>query len=293
MSAEGEAEVEAEGEAEGGEKRKMKVRDIMSTPIITEEGDTGVIKIAKDMADLEVGSVVITSEGEPAGIITERDIALKVLLKYRGRRGSEVKAKEIMSSPLVTIKPEATVEEACELASTKNIKRLPVVESGVLIGIISVRNILTRKPEYVKRFYPEVRVLASGWTFDRLERSLSDGEVFLAKNEMERYKERLKEVYEELSKLVSYYVDDKELKDIFDGMTQLYHDVKGKGDEKISVEEHRKRLETILRKIRHVTYERKLQSVTSFTSGAFAFHDYRHGYGTGKGMRLPFKRTRP
>lgn len=289
MSAEGEAEAEAE--AEGGEKRKMKVRDIMSTPIITEEGDTGVIKIAKDMADLEVGSVVITSEGEPAGIITERDIALKVLLKYRGRRGSEVKAKEIMSSPLVTIKPEATVEEACELASTKNIKRLPVVESGVLIGIISVRNILTRKPEYVKRFYPEVRFLASGWTFDRLERSLSDGEVFLAKNEMERYRERLKEVYEELSKLVSCYVDDKELKDIFDGMTQLYHDVEG--EEKISVEEHRKRLETILRKIRHVTYGRKLQSVTSFTSGAFAFHDYRHGYGTGKGMRLPFKRTRP
>lgn len=287
MSAEGEAE------AEGGEKRKMKVRDIMSTPIITEEGDTGIIKIAKDMADLEVGSVVITSEGEPAGIITERDIALKVLLKYRGRRGSEVKAKEIMSSPLVTIKPEATVEEACELASTKNLKRLPVVENGVLIGIISVRNILTRKPEYVKRFYPEVRVLASGWTFDRLERTLSDGEVFLAKNEMERYRERLKEVYEELSKLVSYYVDDKELKDIFDGTKQLYHDVEGEGEEKILIEEHRKRLETILRKIRHVTYGRKRQSVTSFTSGAFAFHDYRHGHGTGKGMRLPFKRTRP
>ncbi|HJH25739.1 MAG TPA: hypothetical protein C5S37_02960 [Methanophagales archaeon] len=292
MSAEGEAEVAAEG---GGEKRKMKVRDIMSTPIITEEGDTGVIKIAKDMADLGVGSVVITSKGEPTGIITERDIALKVLLEYRGRRGSEVKAKEIMSSPLVTIKPEATVEEACELASTKNIKRLPVVESGVLIGIISVRNILTRKPEYVKRFYPEVRVLASGWTFDRLERSLSDGEVFLAEKKMERYRERLKEVYEELSKLVSYYVDDKELKDIFDGMMQLYHDVEGKreGEEKISVEEHRKRLETILRKIRHVTYGRKRQSVTSFTSGAFAFHDYRHGRGTGKGLRLPFKRTRP
>lgn len=287
MSAEGEAE------AEGGEKRKTKVRDIMSTPIITEEGDTGIIKIAKDMADLEVGSVVITSEGEPAGIITERDIALKVLLKYRGRRGSEVKAKEIMSSPLVTIKPEATVEEACELASTKNLKRLPVVENGVLIGIISVRNILTRKPEYVKRFYPEVRVLASGWTFDRLERTLSDGEVFLAKNEMERYRERLKEVYEELSKLVSYYVDDKELKDIFDGTKQLYHDVEGEGEEKILIEEHRKRLETILRKIRHVTYGRKRQSVTSFTSGAFAFHDYRHGHGTGKGMRLPFKRTRP
>ena len=92
-----------------------------------------------------------TSEGKPAGIITERDIALKVLLK--NRRASEVKAKEIMSSPLVTIEPEASVEEACKLAARKRIKRLSVVENGVLIGIVSIRDLLTRKPEYVREFY--------------------------------------------------------------------------------------------------------------------------------------------
>jgi CBS domain-containing protein len=139
----------------------LKVREIMTCPIIAEDEETLVTKIAKDMTELGIGSVVITSEGKPAGIITERDIALKVLLK--NKRASEVKAKEIMSFPLITIEPETSVEEACELVAEKGVKRLPVVENDVLIGIVSIRNILTKKPGYVKRFYPhpEVRVLAS------------------------------------------------------------------------------------------------------------------------------------
>jgi len=123
----------------------------MTRPIIAEDEDTLVTKIAADMDELGIGSVVITSEGKPAGIITERDIALKVLLK--DRRASEVKAKEIMAFPLVTVEPEASVDEACKLAARKRIKRLPVVEKGMLIGIVSVRDLLTRKPEYVREFY--------------------------------------------------------------------------------------------------------------------------------------------
>jgi CBS domain-containing protein len=129
----------------------MKVREIMSRPIITEDEDTPVTKVAADMDELGIGSVVITSEGKPAGIITERDIALKVLLK--NKRASEVKAKEIMAFPLVTIEPETSVDEACKLAARKHIKRLPVVEKGMLIGIVSIRDLLTRKPEYVREFY--------------------------------------------------------------------------------------------------------------------------------------------
>ncbi|KAF5432593.1 CBS domain-containing protein [Candidatus Methanophagaceae archaeon] len=129
----------------------MKAKDIMSRPIITEDEDAAVSKIAGDMEELGIGSVVITKEGKPVGIITERDIALKVLLK--DRRANEVKAKEIMASPLVTIEAEASVDDACKLAAKKRIKRLPVVENGVPIGIVSIRDILTRKPEYVKDFY--------------------------------------------------------------------------------------------------------------------------------------------
>jgi len=127
------------------------VKDIMSRPIITEDEETPVTKIAEDMAELGIGSVVITKEGKPTGIITERDIALKALLK--NKRASEVKAKEIMSFPLATIEPEATIEQACQLAARKRIKRLPVVDNDVAIGIVSIRDLLTRKPEYVREFY--------------------------------------------------------------------------------------------------------------------------------------------
>ncbi|MEA2074469.1 MAG: CBS domain-containing protein [Euryarchaeota archaeon] len=129
----------------------MKVKDIMSRPIIVEDEGALVTKVAEDMEELGIGSVVVTKEGEPAGIITERDIALKVLLK--NKRASEVRAKEIMTSPLAIIEPEASVEDACKLAARKRIKRLPVVENGVLVGIVSIRDLLTRKPEYVREFY--------------------------------------------------------------------------------------------------------------------------------------------
>ena len=272
------------------EKGATKVREIMSRPIITEDEDAFVTGIVKNMAELGIGSVVITSEGKPTGIITERDIALKVLLK--NKRASEVKAKEIMASPLITIESEATVDEASALAAEKHIKRLPVVKNGVLIGIISVRNILTLKPEYVKRFYPKVPLLASGWTLDRLEHELSACEVSLVGESVKSCKSALKDVYNELEELVNYYVDDKELKDILESLEPLYHEMEGKEEEEqeLSPEEHRKRLDEVLRKFRHTTYVRKQQTVSSF-AGVPRTGDYRRR--TAKEPRLPFKRTRP
>lgn len=139
----------------------MKVSEIMTRPVISEDEEALVTRIAKDMAERGVGSVVVTSASKPAGIITDRDIVSKVLL--RNKRASEVKAKEIMSFPLITIEPQTSVEKACELVAEKGIKRLPVVENDVLIGVVSIGNILTKKPGCVKRFYnhPEALPLAS------------------------------------------------------------------------------------------------------------------------------------
>jgi len=282
----------------------MKVREIMSRPIITEDEVALVSEVVKDMAELGIGSVVITSEGKPTGIITERDIALKVLLA--NKQATEVKAKEIMSTPLITIEPDASVDDASALAANKRIKSLPVVENGVLVGIVSVSNILTLKPEYVKRFYPEARLLASGWTLERLERVLSESEVCLAGNHLLSYKQKLKEVYDELGELVRYYVDDEELKDIFESMDQLCQEVKGKGEgeKEIAVEEQRMKLNEIVRKIRHTTYLRKQHGISSF-AGDLWLGGYRSRRGNGdlwlsgyrsrrgKKLHLPFSRTRP
>jgi CBS domain-containing protein len=271
-------------------QREPKIRDVMSHPIITVDEDALVTEIVKNMAELEVGSVVITAEGKPTGIVTERDVALKVLLK--NKRAGEVRAKEIMTSPLITVAPDTSLDEASEIAAEKHIKRLPVVENGVVIGLVSLRNILTQKPEYVKRFYPRVRLLASGWTLDRLERELSDCERSLLGQNARSFKKALKEIYDELQELVTAYIDDTELKELFELIEQFYSDVAGKGDGKegISAEEQRKRLDEILRKFRHITYLRKQHSLSSVAGFSFRFGDHRHQMSTQP--RLPYKRTR-
>jgi CBS domain-containing protein len=130
----------------------LEVRDVMTPQVVTEDEEAPVTKISMDMEVSGIGSVIITKEGKPAGIITDRDIATKVILK--NKRPSEIKAKEIMSSPLTTIGPDASIEKACELLAQNGIRRVPVIEDDKLVGIISVRNILTRNPTSVSKIYP-------------------------------------------------------------------------------------------------------------------------------------------
>lgn len=130
----------------------LEVADVMTPQVVTEEEEAPVTKISMAMAVSGIGSVVITKGGKPVGIITDRDIAIKVIMK--DRKASEITAKEIMSFPLFTIEPDASIEKACELLAEKGIRRLPVIENDKLVGIISVRNILTRNPASVIKFYP-------------------------------------------------------------------------------------------------------------------------------------------
>jgi len=134
------------------EVEMLEVGDIMTPKVVTEDEDAPATKISKAMELTGVGSVVITKGGKPVGIITDRDIALKVTMK--NRIPSEIKAKEIMSSPLITIEPDAPQEKACELMAEKGIRRIPVMEDDELVGIISVRNVLTRNPACIKTLYP-------------------------------------------------------------------------------------------------------------------------------------------
>ncbi|HDN68817.1 MAG TPA: CBS domain-containing protein [Methanomicrobia archaeon] len=141
----------------GIEAKTLEVRDVMTPRVVTADEETPLTKVSTEMEVAGIGSIVITRQGKPVGIVTERDIALNVIMK--DRMPSEVKVKEVMSSPLVTIDPFASVEKACELLAEKRIRRLPVVEAEAegdrLVGIISVRNILTRNPTSVTKFYYE------------------------------------------------------------------------------------------------------------------------------------------
>lgn len=128
----------------------LEVRDVMTYPAITEDEDASAAIISKDMKLSRIGSVVITKEDKPVGIITDHDIVVKVIME--DRNPDEVKAKEIMSSPLVTIEADASLKGACKLLTEKGIRRLPVTVDDELVGIVSVRNILTGEPEHIRKY---------------------------------------------------------------------------------------------------------------------------------------------
>ena len=128
----------------------LEVRDVMTYPAITEDEDASVAEIAKCMKMSEIGSLVITKEDKPVGIVTDRDIVIKVMMK--GRNRGKVKVKEIMSSPLVTIEADTSLRGACKLLLEKGIRRLLVIEDGEPVGIVSLRNIVTREPMHVRKY---------------------------------------------------------------------------------------------------------------------------------------------
>ena len=128
----------------------LEVRDVMTNPAITEDEDALVAKLARDMKLSGIGSVVITKEDKPVGIVTDRDIVIKVIMK--GRNANKVKVKEIMTAPLMTIESDASLRSACKLIVENSIRRLLVTEDGELVGIVSLRNILTGEPLHVRKY---------------------------------------------------------------------------------------------------------------------------------------------
>ena len=143
--------------SEIGLRTRMVVKDVMSSPVVTlDEGATS-NKVANLMDENELGCVIVTNEtGKPVGIITERDLVIRVLAK--NLKPDAVKAREIMTSPLVTIEPEATISEAARRMSRLNIRRLGVIYKGNLVGIVSSKDILGVMPELIEIIQERTRI---------------------------------------------------------------------------------------------------------------------------------------
>jgi CBS domain-containing protein len=135
--------------ADIGLRSRMLVRDVMSSPVVTIEEDAPVNKAAELMEKHGLGCIIVTNEeGKPLGIITERDLVARVLAK--NVKPDSVRAKEVMTSPLITIEPHETINEAARRMSRLNIRRLGVVYKGQLIGLVSSKDILAVMPELVE-----------------------------------------------------------------------------------------------------------------------------------------------
>ena len=122
----------------------MKVRDLMSYPIATVTPEATVLEAIRRMAGEKKGSVLVAGEGllkECLGIVTTSQIFLKVFA--RGRDPATVAVSEIMTpAPLIVIDLDASTREAAELMQKHNIRRLPVVKEGALVGIVTSKDLL-------------------------------------------------------------------------------------------------------------------------------------------------------
>jgi len=125
----------------------LKVKDIMVGEVVTIEANVTVRKAVRLMNNHEIGCLVVVQDGKPTGIVTERDMLKRVLVASRDPRAVEV--GEIMSKPLLFMKPEKEIEDAVKLMFKHKIKKLPVVENGRLVGLVTLTDLI-RSPEVTK-----------------------------------------------------------------------------------------------------------------------------------------------
>ena len=143
--------------SEIGLRTRMIVKDVMSSPVVTLDEDATSNRVAHIMDENELGCVIVTNKaGNPVGILTERDLVIRVLAK--NLKPDAIKAKEIMTSPLVTIEPDATVSEAARRMSRLNIRRLGVTYKGNLVGLVSSKDILAVMPELIEMIQEKSRI---------------------------------------------------------------------------------------------------------------------------------------
>jgi len=124
----------------------MLVKDVMNTNVVVAKADATIREASEVMNKYNIGSLVVVKDSGIAGIITEHNVLESVAA---GRNPDETKIAEIMSSEVVTVAPDSTVEQAVDLMVKHKIKKLPVVDGDKLMGIITASDIIVVEPKLV------------------------------------------------------------------------------------------------------------------------------------------------
>lgn len=115
------------------------VKDVMSTNVLSIDSSKTVKEAACMMDDANVGCIIITKDGSPSGILTERDFVKRIVSQ---NKALSTLLSEVMSSPLTVIGPNETVWEAAEVMKQKRIHKLPVQEDNKVLGIITTTDLV-------------------------------------------------------------------------------------------------------------------------------------------------------
>ena len=123
----------------------MNVREIMTTEITRATPDNTLGDIATTMRDEDIGAVPVVDDGELIGIVTDRDIVVRAIAD--GKDPSTTKVEEVLSEDTESVEPDSDVADAADLMASRQIRRLPVVEGGRLVGMVSLGDIAVKHDE--------------------------------------------------------------------------------------------------------------------------------------------------
>ena len=120
------------------------VRDVMSKNVKVVQPHSTVKEVVATMNKFNIGSIVVVQDDRPVGIITERDVLKRVLEPCLAPE--TLTARQVMTSPVLTISETASLDEAAELMTKKKVKKLLVISNQKLVGIVTLTDIVTQVP---------------------------------------------------------------------------------------------------------------------------------------------------
>jgi CBS domain-containing protein len=121
----------------------LRVKHLLSvkgSQVLCIDAEDPVLRAIQVMAENHIGALPVVRGSELVGIVSERDYARKIIL--HGRSSAETAVWEIMTAPVITVTPDATVQDCMQLVTNQRVRHLPVVERGQLVGIVSIGDLV-------------------------------------------------------------------------------------------------------------------------------------------------------
>ncbi len=127
----------------------IQVSDVMSRNVVTIGLSKVVLDAARIMTEKKIGGLIVVNKQKPMGVVTESDLVRNVLAKNLDP--TKIKVSDLLDRELISIKPNATLQDAVNLMVKNSIRRLPVIQDGKLIGIVTILDLAKQMTDYPQK----------------------------------------------------------------------------------------------------------------------------------------------
>ena len=147
------------------ERVNLPAKEIMNPNIVSVGPNATLKEVSELMYKQKIGSVVVIDNDKAVGIVTERDFATKIMIKSYL---PETRVSEVMSSPVIHVSPNQSVADIIDIMANREIRKIPVIDNGKLVGIVSgtefLRLFVQSTDEDIKKIYQQyVKRIFSNW----------------------------------------------------------------------------------------------------------------------------------